>query len=398
MDNEQENLLRGLLDSVTSTEQLQEVQEKLFKRGVEKLLNSEMDQHLGYSKGDKPPSSNLRNGTSKKTLKTTLGDVGIEVPRDRESNFDPVTIPKHSTMAQEITDTMILLYAKGMSNADITDFIERTYGLSYSTSQVSNITNTLLDDIKEWQSRPLQSQYAVIWMDAIHYKIRFEGKVISKAAMIVLGIDMEGRQDILSIKIVENESASQWQSILNDLRMRGIKDILFMCTDNLTGLTKAVEASFPKVVHQICIVHQIRNSLHHVTYTDRKNVIKDIKEIYQADNESIAQEAYEKLKEKWSGKYAQMVDSWQNNWDYLTAFLDYSPEIRKIIYTTNIIESFNASLRKYTRNKKVFPNDQAALKSIYLAAHEIRPKWQKKRYGWAKVYNQLYICFEERIL
>ena len=392
-----DELLDSILNQVDDKESLLDLQDKLFKRGVETLLNSELKVHLGYEKGDKPISTNTRNGYSQKTLKTNKGEVLIKVPRDRDSSFNPISVPKHETMTETIYDAVILLYAKGMSNSDIVDFIEQTYGVKYSTSQVSIITNTLMEDIEQWQSRPLQDQYAMVWIDGIHYKIRQDGKVISKAAMIVLGVDMQGMQDILSIDIVENESASAWMGMLNDLTMRGVEDILFLCSDNLSGLDKAVEAVFPKSIRQVCIVHQIRNSLKFVHHKDKKEVMKDIKAIYQADNQEQARKAFNTFKEKWEGKYDKAINSWEENWDNLTAFLEYPPAIRKLIYTTNIIESFNSVLRKYTRNKKVFPNDQSAIKSIYLAAQQIRVKWQKSRAGWNQVYNQLYIYFEDRI-
>ena len=392
-----DELLDSILDQVDDKETLLDLQDKLFKRGVEALLKSELKAHLGYEKGDKPISENTRNGHSLKTLKTNKGEVLIKVPRDRDSSFNPVTVPKHETMTETIYDAVILLYAKGMSNSDIVDFIEQTYGVKYSTSQVSIITNTLMEDIEKWQSRPLQDQYAMVWIDGIHYKIRQDGKVISKAAMIILGVDMQGMQDILSIEVVENESASAWMEMLKDLTMRGVEDILFLCSDNLKGLDKAVEAIFPKSIRQVCIVHQIRNSLKFVSYKDKKEVMKDIKGIYQADNQEQARKALQTFKSNWQGKYDKAINSWQENWDNLTAFLEYPPAIRKLIYTTNIIESFNSVLRKYTRNKKVFPNDQAAIKSIYLAAQQIRRKWERARAGWDQVYNQLYICFEDRI-
>jgi len=397
MDKKTEKLLEALLSEVKDKSSLDMVSDQLFKRGVQSLLQAELDAHLGYTKGDKPIGSNQRNGYSQKTLKTSKGEVPIKVPRDRESSFDPVTIPKHKTMSQEIEDIMISLYAKGMSNSDIIDFVERTYGVEYSTSQVSIITNSLLEDIKLWQSRPLEDIYPIVWIDGIHYKIREDGRVKSKAALIILGINLEGKQDILSIYIMETESASGWMEMLTDIKSRGVKDIFFLCSDNLKGLEKAIEAVFPQSIRQICIVHQIRNSLKFVSYKDRKAIMKDIKRIYQADNVDLAREAYEDFKQKWKDKYSRSVQSWDDNWDNLTAFLSYPHEIRKLIYTTNIIESFNASLRKYTKNKKLFPNDNAALKSIYLAAMGIRKKWQKSRFGWAKVYNQLYIHFENRI-
>lgn len=391
-------LLNQLISQLENKEDFDQVRDQLMKRGVESLLKAEMTAHLGYNQGANPVSENIRNGYSEKTIKTSQGSHRIKVPRDREGNFDPVIIPKHKTMSQTLEDCVQLLYAKGMSNADVVDFLEQTYGVKYSPTQVSLITNQLLADIRLWQNRPLEDQYAVVWIDAIHYKIRHEGKVISKAGMIVLGINMEGQQDVLSIYIVENESATAWSTILDDLKTRGVKDILFLCSDNLTGLQKAVEAIFPKSVHQICIVHQIRNSLKYVSYKDRKKLVKDLKEIYRAANEKTAREAFEVFKKNWNDKYPLAVKSWENNWEHLTAFLEYPVEIRKLIYTTNIIESFNASLRKFTKNKKVFPTDDAALKSIYLAAQQIRKKWKKTRYNWGQIYNQLFIYFENRIL
>ena len=396
-DKKIDELLDSILNQVDDKDSLMDLQDKLFKRGVETLLKSELKAHLGYEEGGKPISENTRNGHSQKTLKTNKGEVLINIPRDRDSSFNPVTVPKHETMTETIYDAVILLYAKGMSNSDIVDFIEQTYGVKYSTSQVSIITNTLMEDIEQWQIRPLQDQYAMVWIDGIHYKIRQDGKVISKAAMIVLGVDMQGMQDILSIDIVENESASAWMGMLNDLTMRGVEDILFLCSDNLTGLDKAVEAVFPKSIRQVCIVHQIRNSLKFVSSKDKQAVMRDIRAIYQADNQQQARKALLAFSEKWQGKYDKAIKSWEENWDNLTAFLEYPPAIRKLIYTTNIIESFNSVLRKYTRNKKVFPNDQSAIKSIYLAAQQIRVKWQRSRAGWNQVYNQLYIYFEDRI-
>lgn len=397
MNKKTEKLLESLLSEVKDKKTFDELNDQLFKRGIQALLSAEMEAHLGYPKGENPHGNNLRNGYSQKTLKTSNGDVRIDVPRDRNSSFEPVIVPKHQTMSGELEDVMLSLYAKGMSNADIISFVEDTYGVQYSTSQVSVITNSLLEDIREWQSRPLDDIYPIIWIDAIHYKIREDSKVKSKAAMVVLGINLEGKQDILSIHIVESESSRAWVEILTNLKSRGVKDILFLCSDNLTGLQKAVASIWPQSIHQICIVHQIRNSLKFVSYKDRKNMIKDIKAIYQADDEQMAKDAFEHFKNQWQNQYARSVDSWENNWEHLVAFLDYPHEIRKLIYTTNIIESFNASLRKYTKNKKSFPNDNAAMKSIYLASMNIRKKWNKTRFGWTKVINQLYIYFDDRI-
>lgn len=391
-------LLDQLISQLQGKEDFDQLRDQLFKRGVESLLKAEMTAHLGHEQGAKPANKNVRNGYSQKTIKTSKGEHRIQVPRDRQASFDPLIVPKHKSISQDLEDCIQLLYAKGMSNVDIIDFVEQTYGVKYSPAQVSIITNQLLEDIRIWQNRPLEDQYAVVWIDAIHYKIRHEGKVISKAAMIVLGIDMEGKQEVLSIYIVETESATAWSTILDDLKSRGVQDILILCSDNLTGLQKAVEAIFPKSVHQICIVHQIRNSLKFVSYKDRKKLIADLKEIYRATNEQTARQAFEVFKQNWNDKYPLAVKSWDKNWEHLTAFLEYPAEIRKLIYTTNIIESFNASLRKFTKNKRVFPTDDAALKSIYLAAQQIRKKWKKTRYNWGQIYNQLFIFFENRIL
>ncbi|MBU2949315.1 IS256 family transposase [Tamlana agarivorans] len=397
MNTELEKQLEALIGEIKNKEDFEKVKEQLLKRGIESLLKAEMTAHLGFGKGDSVIASNQRNGFSEKTIKTQDGEQRIKIPRDREASFEPVVVPKHQSISQELEDCIQLLYAKGMSNSDIIDFIESTYGVHYSTSQVSIITNQLLEDIKLWQNRPLEDVYPIIWIDAIHYKIRQEGKVISKACMIVLGVNTEGQQDILSMSIVETEKAAAWMSILDDLRLRGVKDIFFLCSDNLSGLDKAVEAIFPDSIRQICIVHQIRNSLKYVSYKDRKAIMVDIKAIYQADNEEFAKEAFEVFKQNWEDKYLSAVKSWENNWQNLSTFLNYPKEIRKLIYTTNIIESFNASLRKYTRNKKVFPHDDAALKSIYLAAQSIRKKWKKTRFKWGQIYNQLYICFPDRL-
>lgn len=397
MKDKTKELLDSLLEQIKDKEEFKQVQDQLMKRGVESLLKAELTGHLGYKQGDTPIGDNLRNGYSQKTIRTKSGTERISIPRDRLGTFEPVLVPKHGGISQELHDCIVLLYAKGMSNADIIEFVEHSYGVKYSTSQVSLITNSLLEDIAQWQQRPLEDQYAVVWIDAIHYKIRQDGRVISKACMIALGINMEGLQDILSMTVIEQESASAWTSILDDLKSRGVKDIIFLCSDNLKGLTKAVEATFPQSVHQICIVHQIRNTLKFVSYKDRKAVIQDVKSIYQASNEASAKDALEAFKEKWNTRYPASVRSWEQNWEHLTAFLNYPAELRKLIYTTNIIESFNASLRKYTRNKKVFPNDNAAIKSIYLAIMQISKKWKKARYGWPQIYNQLYIYFENRI-
>ena len=397
MKNKNQELLKELVNNISTKEEFEKVQEALLKQGIESLLNAEMLAHLGHSMGEKPIDGNVRNGYSEKTIKSRDGNHRIKIPRDREASFNPVIVPKHKRISQELEDTILLLYARGMSNADITYFMDKTYGVAYSTSQISVITDSLLDDIRQWQIRPLDDQYAVVWIDGIHYKIRHEGRVVTKACMLVIGINMDGQQDLLSMHITEVESASAWMGMLDDLKSRGVRDILFICSDNLTGLDRAIEAVYPQTVRQICIVHQVRNSLKYVSYNERREMARDIKEIYRSTNEDAALKAFELFKEKWGKKYQAAVRSWEVNWDNLTAFLQYPQEIRKLIYTTNVIESFNAGLRKYTKNKKSFPTDDAALKSIYLGALNVQERWQKTRQGWSQIYNQLYINFEPRV-
>ena len=313
-------LLDELVSQLKGPEDFRNLQDQLLKRGIEALLNAEMNHHLGYNRGDKPIDENMRNGYSQKTLKTTSGEQVISVPRDRKAEFDPVILPKHKTITKELEDCILLLYAKGMSNADIIDFMGHTYGVSYSTSAISLITNSLLEDIKAWQGRPLDDQYAVVWIDAIHYKIRHEGQIVSKACMVILGINTAGCQEILSLRIHERETAASWVDMLDDLKSRGVKDILFLCSDNLTGLEKAIQAVYPDTIRQICIVHQIRNSMNYVSYKDRRAIMADIKKIYKASNEQMALDAFNEFKSKWSAKYHLVVKSWENNWTNLTTF------------------------------------------------------------------------------
>lgn len=393
MKQNMEEILETLIGQIKNPKDLELIQDQILKRGIQALLKGELESHLGYAQGAKPVSDNIRNGYSEKTIATSQGEITIEVPRDRNGTFDPVTVPKHKTMVGKLEQTMLSLYAKGMSTNDIVEFMSDTYGVKYSPMQVSIITNRLLEDIKEWQVRPLEADWAVLWIDAIHYKIRHEGRVVTKAAMLVLGVDLSGMQDLLGIYIVEQESAASWANIMTDLRNRGLKNSIFICSDNLSGLQNAVQAVLPKSVHQICIVHQIRNTLKFVSYKDRKSLMSDVKAIYQADNQEAAKIAFNTFKANWSLKYSSAVDSWEANWDALTAFLQYPPEVKKLIYTTNIIESFNASLRKYTNNKKVFPNDDSALKSIYLALLQIKSKWSLQKFNWPIIYNQLYLYF-----
>ena len=344
---------------------------ELFQEGVNQMLKGEMTDHLGYEKNSKDGdnSGNSRNGDYPKTLKTNLGEITVNVPRDRNGDFDPKAVPKHETrLSDEIAEVIIGLYSRGMSTTDIQEQIEQIYGVQVDSSSVSNITNTLLESIKEWQSRPLEEVYFVVWMDGISIKIRHNGKVVNKTIYLVMGLTQGGLKQVLGMWISETESASFWMTVLTDLKARGVKDILIASTDNLTGFTDSIKGVFPDTVTQICVVHQVRNSLRYVGWKEKK----------------------------WNHKYAYAVRSWRNNWVELTQFFDYPLEIRKIVYTTNIIESLNRGIRKYTKTKSVFPHDQAAMKSVYLAISNIERKWTMPIRDWGMILQQFLIKFEDR--
>lgn len=392
-------LIEELLAGVKSQEEFNDLTDELKKRGIESLLRAELTEHLGYAKNEKNQSRrpNTRNGTSAKTIKTANGEFLIDAPRDRDGSFDPVTVPKHKRMSQKLEEVILHLYAKGMSTADITDHMEEMYGVKYSTSAISSITNQLLTDVHQWQARPLETMYPIVWLDAIRYKVKQDNRIINKAILVVIGLKMDGKKDVLGLWIYQTEAAAFWMEVLNDLKTRGVEDILIVCSDNLKGLTEAISGVYPLSITQICIVHQIRNSLKHVSWKDRKALLRDLKKIYQSANDKSAKQALKEFKNKWDEKYAYITKSWERNWDNLTHFLAFPQEIRKIIYTTNVIESFNALLRKFTKNKKVFPHDDAVLKSVWLAVQQITKKWTMRIRDWGLIVNQLTILFPDRI-
>jgi len=372
---------------------------ELFKEGINQLLKAEMTDHLGYEKHSKEGenSGNSRNGDYPKTLKTNLGEITLNVPRDRNGEFDPKVVPKHeSRLSDEIAQVIIGLYSRGMSTTDIQQQIEQIYGVQVDSTSVSNITNVLIDSIKEWQSRPLEEVYFVVWMDGISIKIRHNGKIINKTIYLVIGLTQEGLKQVLGMWIAPTESASFWMSVLTDLKARGVEDILIASTDNLTGFTDAIKSVFPDTVSQLCVVHQVRNSLRYVVWKEKKIFAADMKEIYHAATIEAAEQALKKFEKKWGQKYAYAVRSWKNNWENLTQFFEYPLEIRKIVYTTNTIESLNRGIRKYTKTKSIFPHDQAALKAVYLAIGNIESKWTMPIRNWGMILQQFLIKFEDR--
>lgn len=370
----------------------------VFKQGMESLLQSELEAHLGYEKSSTAGynTGNSRNGTSSKTVKTeSLGDVILNIPRDRKSTFEPVIIPKHARMSDELEATIIGLYSRGMTTGDISDHVQEMYGVDVSKTTISNVTNKLIEDIKKWQNHPLLNNYCVVWMDGIRLNVRQNGKTISKTVFLVIGLTPDGNKQVLGMWINQTESASFWMTVLTDLRTRGVENILIACTDNLTGFTEAIHAVFPQTMTQLCIVHQIRNSTKFVVYKERRAFCADLRTIYDAPNQAAAADALDKMEEKWGEKYAYAIKSWRKNWADLTAFLDFPPEVRKIIYTTNTIESLNAGIRKYTNSRNIFPDDNAAQKAVYLAIMNIEKKWSVKTNKWGLIVLQLKIFFGE---
>ena len=395
-------LIRELLSAanVQSMDDIQELFKKTIAEFVEVGLESELDNKLGYEPYDvkNKATDNSRNGHSKKTLRTSMGKVDIDVPRDRNGVFEPKILPKNQTsISQDMESKIISMYAKGMSTSDIEEHIRDIYGLEISDTTVSRITDKVLPVAKEWQQRPLESVYAVVFLDAIHYHVRSEGQIIKKAVYIAIGVDMDGRKDVLGMWVGENESAKFWAGVLNSLRNRGVEDILIACTDNLTGFAQAIEAVFPKTDIQNCIIHQLRNSSKYVSYKDIKALMADLKKVYTAATEEAALDALDSFAAAWDSKYPKISKSWYENWPNLSTYFKFPPELRKLIYTTNTIEGFNRQLKKVTKAKSVFPTDDSLFKMLYLAMKDITKKWTGRRQDWSRIYAQLVIYYGDRI-
>jgi putative transposase len=367
----------------------------LIKHLLEAALGGELEAHLSEDKLE--GKVNRKNGKGSKNLKTEYGTIDLETGRDREGDFEPQLIKKRQTSLGEGLDNKIIsMYSRGMSYTDIQEHLEELYGIELSKGQISNITDKVWDEITAWQNRPLERIYPIVWMDALHFKIRHEGRIESRAVYLVLGIDKNGRKDLLSIYLSENEGAKFWLQVLTDLQNRGVEDILIACIDNLSGFSEAINSIYPKTEVQLCIVHQIRNSIKYVTSEDEKPFLKDLKKVYQASTKAIAQRELDELEQKWGQKYPVIIKSWRKNWEELTSYFKYSAQIRRIIYTTNTVEGFNRQIRKITKSKAVFPNEDAVLKLIWLAAQNILKKWTSPLPKWALTAQQLYIHFPDR--
>lgn len=380
-----------------TVQDLQEALKDLLGDTMEQMLKSELDEHLDYEYGEKPLSLNTRNGSSKKTVKSSYGNIDLNIPRDREGSFEPQALKKYQKDISNIENQIISMYAKGMTTRDISTHIKEIYGFGISESMVSKITNKILPTIEEWQNRPLEKVYPFVFLDAIHYHVRENNIVVKKAVYIALGYNTEGYKEILGMWVGENESSKYWLLVLNQLKERGLEDILIVSTDNLSGFSQAIESVYPKAEIQKCVIHQIRNSTKFVSYRDIKELMKDLKTVYKASTEELALSNLDIFEEKWGKKYPMCVNSWRNNWAELATYFKYPEGIRKLIYTTNSIENFNRQLRKVTKNKTIFPSDYALQKSLYLAMVDASSKWTSRIRGWDQILSQLSIFFEGRI-
>lgn len=367
----------------------------MLKNFLEKALEAEMSDHLDQ---DERSKGNKRNGKGKKTIKSGFGTFDIETPQDRKSNFEPELIKKRQTiLADNLADKIIGLYGLGMSYRDISSHIKEMYDTDISHTVLSQITDRIIPDVKAWQSRPLEPLYCIVWLDAMHFKVKVDGRIQHKALYNVLGINKDGCKELLGMYISESEGANFWLAVLTDLQQRGLKDILIACTDNLKGFTQAILSIYPKTEVQLCIVHQIRNSLKYIASKDQKEFMKDLKCVYRATNKEVAQDELLHLEEKWGEKYPVVIESWKRNWEQLSQYFQYTAPIRKIIYTTNAVEGFHRQVRKVTKTKGAFTNDMALLKLVYLVTKNIEKKWTAPLHNWSLTIQQLYIKFGDRI-
>jgi transposase-like protein len=383
-----------------SIKDIEKALKDIFKDTIQEALEAEIEEELGYSKYDlaNKSTSNIRNGSYKKNVKSNAGNLEISVPKDREGKFEPKIIEKHQRDISNLEDNILSLYGKGMTTRDINAHVQEIYGVDVSPESVSRITDKLIPLIQEWQNRPLDPVYPFVFLDAVHYSVKEENRIVKKAAYVVLGITLEGKKEILGVYIGENETSKFWLSVMTDLKNRGVKDILIASVDGLNGFDTAIHSVFSKAHIQRCIVHQIRNTLKYVSYKDRKTFAHDLKSIYTAPNEKSGLAALNTVKETWKAKYPYALRSWEVNWGQLSAFYEYTEEIKKIMYTTNVIENVHRQFRKVTKSKGVFPTDMSLLKQIYLVIVDLDKKWARgiKR-GWDQILGQLAIKYEDRL-
>ncbi len=393
------NIIQQLLQEydIQTAEDIQDALKDLLGGTIKEMMEAEMDEHLGYEKSQRSDNDDYRNGYKSKHINSSYGSMDIQVPQDRRSTFEPQIVKKRQKDISDIDQKIISMYAKGMTTRQISDTLEDIYGFEASEGFISDVTDKILPQIEDWQNRPLSEIYPVLYIDAIHYSVRDNGIIRKLAAYVILGLNMDGKKEVLTIQVGDNESSKYWLSVLNELKNRGVKDILIICADGLSGIKEAIAAAYPQTEYQRCIVHQVRNTLKYVADKDRKTFAADLKTIYHASNEEKALEALEKVTAKWSEKYPNSMKRWHENWDVITPIFKFSMEVRKVIYTTNAIESLNATYRKLNRQRSVFPSDTALLKALYLATFEATKKWTMPIRNWGKVYGELSIMYEGRL-
>ena len=393
------NIIQQLLQEydIETAEDIQDALKDLLGGTIKEMMEAEMDDHLGYQKSERSDSDDYRNGYKSKRVNSSYGSMDIDVPQDRKSTFEPQIVKKRQKDISGIDQKIISMYAKGMTTRQISETIEDIYGFETSEGFISDVTDKILPQIEDWQNRPLDEVYPILYIDAIHYSVRDNGVIRKLAAYVILGINTEGKKEVLSITVGDNESSKYWLSVLNELKNRGVKDILIICADGLSGIKEAIAAAFPKTEYQRCIVHQVRNTLKYVPDKDRKAFASDLKTIYHASDEEKARMALDRVTEKWTAKYQNSMKRWYDNWDAITPIFKFSPDVRKVIYTTNAIESLNSTYRKFNRQRSVFPSDTALLKALYLATFEATKKWTMSIRNWGRVYGELSIMYEGRL-
>lgn len=399
MSEGKRNIIAGLLQEydIKSAQDIEEALKDLLGGTIQEMLEAEMDEHLGYEAYERSDNTNSRNGKKTKKIRGKFGETEIEVPQDREGSFTPKVVQKRQKDISGIEQKIISLYAKGMTTRQISETIEDIYGFEVSDGMVSDITDRLIPQIEEWQNRPLDAVYPIVFVDAVHFSVRDNGQIKKLAAYVILAVSLTGHKQVLSIHIGENESAKYWLGVLNELKNRGVKDILVICADGLTGIKEAVAAAYPQTELQRCIVHQIRNTLKYVGEKNKKEFANDLKAIYQAPSEKAAREQLDRVTAKWEGEYPNAMKSWHTNWDVISPIFKFSEQVRKVIYTTNAIESLNSGYRRLNKQRSVFPSDTALLKALYLATLEISKKWTMPLRDWGKVLGELEIMYPDRL-
>ncbi len=399
LNENKRNIIAALIDEydIETAEDIQAALRDLLGGTIKSMMEAEMDEHLGYQNYERSDSDNYRNGTKSKKVRSNYGEFEIDVPQDRNCSFEPQIVKKRQKDISEIDQKIISMYARGLTTRQISDQIEEIYGFECSESFISDVTDKVLQEIDDWQKRPLDEIYPIVFIDAVHFSVRDDNRIKKLAAYVILAYTLDGHKDVIGLEIGENESSKYWLGILNGLKNRGVKDILLLCADGLTGMKEAIEAAYPETEYQRCIVHQIRNTLKYVSYKDKKAFANDLKSIYQAPDEKTGYEALQEVKAKWNPKYPNAMKSWELNWDVLSPMFKFSKDVRTLIYTTNAIESLNSTYKKLNRQRTVFPSDRALLKALYLATLQATKKWTQNIRNWGKVYGEFSIMYEGRL-